>query len=110
MHGDAMDAVADLCSRIGNIFRMQPMIDRFPRFSAVIGPERACGRDCHVYSLWALRIEENGMQTHAARARLPFRAGIVFSEAGHFFPRLAAVLRLTQLRVFHTGVHLLETM
>src|SRR6266487_2980154 len=105
-----MDAVADLCSWIGNIFRMQPVIDRFPRFSPVIGPERACGRDRHVYSLWILRIEENGMQTHAACARLPFRASIVFSETGQFFPRFAAVLRFKQRRVLDTGVHMLGIM
>ena len=59
---------------------MQSVIDRFPRFSAVIGAERACGRDRHVDSFRILRIEKNRMRTHAARARLPIRAGIVFSE------------------------------
>src|SRR4030095_14530676 len=96
MHGDAMNTMADLCSGIGNISRMQSVIDRFPRFSAVIGAERACGRDRHVYSLSILRIEENCMQTHSASARLPLRAGIVFSETGQFLPRFAAVLRFKQ--------------
>src|SRR6266705_268118 len=89
---------------------MQSVIDRFPRFSAVIGAESACGRDRHVYSLWILRIEKNCMQTHAACARLPFRAGIVFSETGQFVPRFAAVLRFKQRRVFHTGVNMLGIM
>jgi hypothetical protein len=35
---------------------MQPVIDRFPRFSAVIGAERAGGRDCDVHSLSILRV------------------------------------------------------
>src|SRR4029077_16256908 len=36
--------------------------------------------------------------------------GIVFSETGQFLPRLAAVLRFKQRRVFHTGVNMLGIM
>ena len=34
VHRDAVDAVADLRSRVGNIERMQPAIDRLPCFPA----------------------------------------------------------------------------
>src|SRR6266496_235913 len=105
-----MNTMADLRSWIGNIFRMQPVIDWFPRCSAVIGAERARSRDRYVHSLSILWIQEDCMQTHSTCARLPFRAGVVFSETRQFFPRFAAVLRFEQRRVFHTGVNMLGIM
>ena len=110
MHRDAMDAMADLCVWIRHVLRMQPVIDRFPRFSTVIGTERTCGRDRHEHSSSILRIEENCMQTHSTRARLPFRAGVVFSKTGQFVPRFAAVPRFEERGVFHAGVNMLGIM
>ena len=49
-------------------------------------------------------IEQDGVQAHAARARLPARAGTVVAQAGEFVPGLAAVGRAKQGGVFHARV------
>src|SRR6184192_2529509 len=89
MHRDAMNTVADLRNGIRHVLRMQTAIDRLPRLTAVVGPERACGRDRYENPLAIFRIEKNGMETHAACAWLPFRAGVMFSQTNnscHDFP------------------------
>ena len=84
---------------------MQSAIDRMPRFSAVIGAERSCGRDSNEHSLRVLWIEENRVQTHPTRARLPFRPRVATAQAGKLVPRLAAVCCTEQRRVFHSRVN-----
>ncbi len=86
MHRDAMHAVPDLRVRIGNVLRTQTAIDRLPGLPAIIAPERARGRDGNEDALRIFRIEQNGVQTHSARARLPFRAGAMFAQTGEFLP------------------------
>src|SRR5205814_393081 len=80
MHRDAMNTVADFRNGIRHVLRMQTAIDRLPRLTAVVGPERACSRNSDENSLSIFRIEKNGVQTHAACARLPFRAGVMFAQ------------------------------
>ncbi len=41
MHGDVVDAVPDLGVGVGNVLRVQSLIDRLPGHAAVIGTERA---------------------------------------------------------------------
>src|SRR5262249_61269079 len=45
VHGDAMDAVADLGGRVRDLLRAEAAVDRTPRRTAVVAPERARGRD-----------------------------------------------------------------
>src|SRR5229473_4361575 len=108
MHRDPMDAVANLRMRIGNVLRMQTAIDWLPGFAAVISAERARGRDRDEHSLSIFWIDQNRVQTHSARARLPLRAGIVLAEPGKFVPRFAAVFRLEQRGVFHARVNMIS--
>ena len=54
--------------------------------------------------LGSLGIENDGVQAHAARARLPVRTGAVAAQPGEFLPGLAAVGRAEQGGVFHSGV------
>src|SRR4029077_14789837 len=91
MHGDAMHTMTDLCVWVWNVLRVQPAIDRLPRFSAVVGAKRAASRDCDGNSLRIVRIEKNGVQTHSARAGLPFRTGVAASQSCQFMPRFSAV-------------------
>src|SRR4029077_2974807 len=107
MHRDTVDAMSDLCRRIGNVLRVQTPIDRFPGLAAVIGAKRACRRDRDEHSLWILRIEQNRVQTHSARARLPTRSGVVLTQTGKLVPRFAAVFRLKQSRVFDSRVNMI---
>src|SRR5207244_12841744 len=88
VHRDVMDAMADLCFRIGNVLRMQALIDWLPALAAIVSSEGACRRDGNEDSRRIFRIEKNGVQTHSARARLPFRAGAVAAQSGELLPRL----------------------
>jgi len=87
---------------------MQSVIDWLPGFAAVFGAKRARGRDRDEHSLRIFRIDQNRVQTHSARARLPFRTGIVLAETGQFVPRFAAVFRLEQRGVFHARVNIIS--
>ena len=104
VHGDAVDAVADLGGRVGNILRAQPLVDRLPGLAAVVGAEGAGGGDGDEDALGIAGIENDGVQAHSAGAGLPLRTGAVAAKAGKFLPGLAAVGGCEQRGVFHTGV------
>src|SRR5262249_24277559 len=76
VHGNPVHAVADLRIWIRNVLRVQPAIDWFPCFSAIVRSKRSGCRDRDEYSLRIFRIEEDRVQTHAARSWLPFRTGV----------------------------------
>jgi len=71
VHCDAVNAVTDLGGRVGDLFGLQSAVDRSPYLAAVVAPKRARRRDGDENPLRMLRIENNGMQPHPARARLP---------------------------------------
>ena len=105
MHRDAMNTVADLGIRIGNIKRMQAAIDRLPSLAAVIGAKRASRGDRDKDSLWVTWIENDRVQTHSTGARRPGRACAVAAQAGKLLPVLPAVSRAKQRGVFDAGVN-----
>ena len=104
MHGDTVNAVADLGSRVGNVFGPQPAVDRPPGPAGVVGAERARGRDGDEDPLGIARIEQNRVQAHPAGARLPARPGSVAAQPGKLLPGLAAVGRAEQRGVLDSGV------
>src|SRR4051812_36717901 len=91
MQRDPMHAVTDFRIRIRDILRAQSAVDWVPCVSAIVSAKRAGGGDRDGNSLGVGRIEKNGMQTHPARARLPFWSRIVATQAGEFLPRFSAV-------------------
>ena len=86
VHSDMMNAVADLSFRIGNVLRAQPLVDRLPGFAPIVGAECAGSGNGDPYPPWIARIENDRVQAHAARARLPVRAGAVLAQTGQLFP------------------------
>ena len=104
MHGDVVNAVADFGIGVGDVLRVQALVDRLPGLAAVVGAERACGGNGDVDSLGIAGIENDGVQAHAARARLPVRAGAVAAQAGEFLPVLAAVGGAEQRRILDARV------
>ena len=48
-------------------------------------------------------IEQDGVQTHAARARLP-QLSLRAAQAGQFMPRFAGIRGLEQSRVLDSGI------
>src|SRR5207247_9176129 len=99
-----MHAVADFCRRVRNMLRMQPAINRFPVLSAVIGAKRTSGGDLDGNSFGITWINKNRVQTHPARAWLPFGTGVAATQSGEFAPRLAAVFRFDKLGLSHPCV------
>src|SRR5947209_4206285 len=98
IHGDMVHAVADLRILIRDILRAQSAVDRLPILPAIVGAEGARRRDGNPNPLRIAGIENDGVQTQAARARLPFRASAMAAQAGEFLPVLSAVGRtLNQL-------------
>jgi hypothetical protein len=85
-----------------------PLIDRLPRHATVVGAERAGGRDGNVDSLGICRIENDRVQSHAARAGLPLGTGTVPAQAREFLPALASIGRAKQRRVLHARIHRLR--
>ena len=104
MHRDAVNAMADLGIRVGDVLGLQPAVDRLPRLAAVVGAEGARGRDGDEDPAGVARIEKDRVQAQPAGARLPLGPGAVAAQSGEFLPRLPAVGRAEQGGVFHPGV------
>ena len=99
-----MNAMSDFDIRVGKfVLRLQAAVHRFPGFSAVIGAEGARRRDGDENPVRVLRIEKDGVQAHAARARLPEMA-FGTAQPGKLLPRFTAVHGLEQRCVFHAGI------
>src|SRR6202022_4791635 len=86
---------------------MQTVVDRFPGFAPLIGPEPARRRDRDEDSLVIFRIDQNCVETPSPTSGLAFRSGVMLAEAGEFAPRFAAVLRFEQRGVFHARVNMI---
>jgi len=104
VHGDVVDAVTDVGLGVGDVLRVESLIDGLPGLAAVVGAEGSGGRDGDVDALWIAGVEDDGVQAHAPRAGLPARAGAVFAEAGDLVPVLAAVGAAEDGGVFDSGV------
>src|SRR6185295_12743531 len=98
---DVMNAVAHLGVRIGNVLRVQSLIDRFPRRTTVISAKRTCGRDRDEDPVRIVLIEDHSVQTHTTRSWLPLRSGAVATESRKLLPCLTAVGRTKQGGVFN---------
>ena len=104
VHRDAMDAMADLGGRIGDVLGPKPPVDGPPSLAAVVGAERTRRGNGDEYPLRVARIQKNRVQAHPAGARLPVGSGAVAAQTREFLPRSAAVGRTEQCGVFHAGV------
>ena len=104
MHSYVVNTVADLRGRVWNVLRKQSTVDRPPRLAGVVGSERARCRYRDENSPGIARIENDCMQTHSTCSRLPVGSCPVSAQPGKLLPRLAAVRRSKQGRVFNSGV------
>src|SRR6266478_3442439 len=94
MHGDMVDAVADLGVGIGNELRNEALVDGLPGFAGVVGAERTRGGNGDVHAIGVLLVENDGVETHAAGAGLPLGACTVAAQTGKLEPVLSAIGRL----------------
>src|SRR5438874_6951147 len=65
VHGDAMNAVADLRRRVGNVLRLEPAIDWLPGLAAIVTAKRPRGRDGDEYAVRIAWIQNDRMQAHS---------------------------------------------
>ena len=104
VHGDAVDAVADLRVRVGQfVVGLQAAVDRPPGLAGVVGAEHARGRDGDEDALGVARVEQDRVQAHAAGAGLP-EVALGAAQPGKLLPGLAAVRGAEQRGVFHAGI------
>ncbi|MEA3148544.1 MAG: hypothetical protein QOI53_4199, partial [Verrucomicrobiota bacterium] len=100
-----MDTMPNLCLRVGNLERgFQPSICRLPGLASVICSEYAGRRDSDENSLWPVGVQNDGVQPHAARARLPEMA-LGAPHSSKFLPSAPAVRRLEEGSVLRSSVN-----
>ena len=104
VHRQVVHAMADLGVGIRDPFGAQAAVHRPPGLARVIGPERARGRDGREDPPGPGRIQDDRVQAHPARPRLPRRPGLVAAQPGQFLPVPPAVGRPEQPSVLHPGV------
>ena len=104
MHREAVHAVPHLRAGVRDARRSQAVVDRPPGLAAVIGPERPRRRDRGEHPARRGRVQDDRVQAHPARARLPGRPGLMPAQPGQFLPGPAAVRRPEQPGVLHPGV------
>src|SRR5215467_16388921 len=90
---DPMDAMAHLSLGVGNVLRLQPAIDRLPGLTTVIAAEGPGGRNGDVNPFRVARVEQDRVQAHSARSRLPFRSCPMAAQTGELLPGTPAVRR-----------------
>src|SRR5271157_4473839 len=105
MHRNVMDTVADLGSRFGNVLGIESLVDRLPRLAAVVSAEGARSRNGDEDPLGVAGIQNDGVQAHPARARLPVRSRAVATQSGELVPRLRTIGGTEYRRVFHPGIN-----
>ena len=105
VHGDAVDAVADLPLLVRELARAQALVDRSPRLAAVVRAEcPGCGdRDDDPVRI--VGVDQDRVQAEAAGARLPVLARFVTAQPRELVPALAAVGGAEQRRVLDARVH-----
>src|SRR5882762_9429392 len=104
VHGNVVNAVADLGSGVGDVLRAQSLVDGPPGLAAVVGTEGARGRDGDVDAAGVLRIENYGVEAQPTGAGLPAWPGAMAAQSGKLVPGLATVLRAEQGGVLDSGV------
>src|SRR6187402_114065 len=103
-----MDAVAHLRVLIRNVLRPEAAVDRLPGLASIVRAEGARGGDGNEDALRICGIDEDGVETHAAGARLPGRARAMVAQAGELAPGVAAILGVKERCVLRTGVKCLR--
>jgi hypothetical protein len=104
VHGDVVDAVADLGGGVGDVLGVEALVDGLPGCAGVVGPERARRGDGDDDALGVRAVEQDGVQAHAAGAGHPAGGGGVGAQAGELGPGCAAVGGAEERGVFHAGV------
>ena len=105
VHGDPVHAVADLGVRVGDVLGGRPWLIGCQVCAAVVGAERARGRDGGEDPAGLGRIQHDRVQAHAARAGLPATARSRGRAApGSSLPGLPAVGGPEQRGVLDPGV------
>src|SRR5207248_3484013 len=104
VHGEPVDAVADLGGRVGDLRRVEAVVDRLPTLPRVVAAKGTGGRDGGVDAIGIGRVELYRVQAEAAGAGCPGWRGSVRPEPVQLLPGLPAVGRPEEGRVLYAGV------
>ena len=96
--------MTDLGIRVRNVLRTQSAVDRLPGLASVVTAECTRCRYRNVDPLRIARVQNDGVQAHAARARLPLGSGAMAAQSGKLLPVLSTVGCTKDRRVFHPGI------
>src|SRR6185436_1137120 len=83
---------------------LEATVDRTPGLTGIIGAEYAGGRNGDEDPRRVAGIQDDRMQAQPTRPRLPAGPRAVAAQSGKLLPRLPAVGRAEQGRVFNAGV------
>src|SRR5208337_205609 len=104
VHRDVVNAVPDLSSRFGDVFRMQAAVDGSPGLATVVGAECARRRNGDEDPVRVAGIQDDAMQAHSTGTGLPFGACLVAAQSGEFMPGQPAVGRTEQGGIFDSRI------
>ncbi len=93
VHGDVVNAVADLGVRVGDVLGMQSLVDGAPGLAAVVGTEGTGGRDGDVDPSGVAGIQNDGVEAQPTGAWLPLGSCAMAAQSGEFLPVLSAIGR-----------------
>src|SRR5208337_5314889 len=104
VHGDMVNAMADLGIGVRNVLGLQSFVDRFPGGASVVGAEGTGSRDRDDDPSRIARIENDGVQAHPTGARLPHGTRAMATKSGEFVPTVPTVSGAEDGRVFHPRI------
>src|SRR5690606_26300153 len=76
---------------VRDVVGAEPLVDRHPCLAAIVRPEGACRGDRDEDTVRVRRVQQDGVEAEAARARLPGVAGGVMAQAVQLLPGPATV-------------------
>src|SRR5436190_2380027 len=103
MHQQFVDALADFREFVRKEIGADALVEWCPRAAGVGAAKRSSRGDCDDHASAGKALY--GMQTHPARARLPFGAGFMIGQGRYFGPGLTPVLAAEEHTRIAAGVN-----
>ncbi len=104
VHRDAVNAVADVGSRLGNGLRVQSAVNGLPRLAGIVAAKSPGGGDRDEDPARVAGIEDDRVQAHPTGAWLPAGPGAVMAQSGELLPAFSSVARAKDRGVFDTRI------
>src|SRR5208283_5281646 len=103
VHGQAVNAVADLCVRVRDSLRTKTLVRGTPALASIIAAEHPGSRYGDEDALGVARIDDDRVQAHAASSGLPRGPRVMAAESRKLAPVLAPVGGAEKRSVLNAG-------